>query len=284
MISVVYVTNRGPYPLIDERLKHLSQYDLLSDSLRAQRHSDFELICVVRDFQGPRHELRWLGDRVRFVPPKASPWDDLHAFNPSAARNTGLYLARGEVVFFLDDCTTFGPNLLGQIAARAMVGESLVPVYVRPDGSLWHWHDATHCGGIVSVPRQVCIDAGGWEERFAGTVSQEDWEFSQRMSRNGVVFFQSDEATVKLERHEPRSGQNYHRCPHAVKKLVEGQTRANGKWTLEQLRVFTAPTCPFANRTESAIYCLARSKGGCAYDKRPSRQAIEIMQRWELAA
>lgn len=281
MISIVYVTNRGPYPLTDERLRHLSQYRVLSDCLHRQTFTDFELICVVKGWEdhGPdcvRTELRWLKDRCRFVAPKETPWDKSGAFNPSAARNTGLNCARGDVVFFLDDCTSFGPNVLAQIAARAMVGQFLVPVYVRPNGSLWRWKDNCHCGGIITVPKIPCAEAGGWEERFAGTYSLEDWEFSSRMSRSGIVFTQSDECQVKLEAHEPRKG-DYLRCPEAVYALLDGQNTANVPWTEAQFKVFSGPSCML----QSGSMCLLKSVS-CMCPIRPTETTLSIMQSYEM--
>jgi hypothetical protein len=288
MISIVYATNRGPYCLTDERLRHLSQYDILSDSLRSQTYRDFELVCVVKGWhgEGVRHELHWLGERVRFVPPKSTPWDKLNAFNASAARNTGLALAHGNVVLFCDDCVTFGPNFLAQIAARATVGQFLVPVYLREGQDPWHWCDPCHFGGIVSVPRLDALEAGGWEERFAGCHSLEDWEFAGRMTRRGLTFVQSDECAIRLEKHKPRSADQL-RCNFAVYALLDGQGTANRPWNAEQFKVFDAPACFFC----PSDVCLVAFPGSspvsavkCLMPARPSAETLTIMREHEGVA
>jgi hypothetical protein len=277
MISIVYITNRGPYPLTGERLRHLSQWELLSETLRPQSNQDFELICVVKDGDTNRGELRWLGDRITWARQKETAWDEVHAFQPSAARNTGLALARGDVVFSLDDCTTFGDDLLRIIADHARNGEYVCPNYLRHDGTTWA---SARLGGIISYPRLAALEAGGWEERFAGCPCLEDWEFSARMQRRGVSFVQPPAAKVTLQEHAKRKG-DYLRCPHAVRELLKDQTVANRKWTVEELRVFTDPDCPFKHDGK----CMARQSyplRSCSYKQRPDRRTVEIMQRAEL--
>jgi len=276
VLSVIHITNRGLYPLVGDSLRHVSQYELLSECLREQTFDDYELICVDQYNPLPRRELAWLGDRVRLMRPKPSPWHDLGAFAPSIARNTGLLSARGDIVFSIDDCTSFGPTLLEQIAHSAMAGEYVVPVYIKATGERWGWKDRTHCGGIISYPRAEALAAGGWEERFAGCYALEDWEFSGRLARRGVKFVQSDEAKATLEKHTPRKA-DYLRCPWAVSALLDGQEVANGKWTTAQLSVFTAAECTF----KQGDYCLAREKAGCPCPERPSHRAVSAMLECE---
>lgn len=282
-VSLVYITDRGAFCMQGEPWCHLSQFAVLSDALRAQKCQSFELVVVDRENQLPRHELDWLGDRVRYLRPRYSPWQALGAFSAATARNTGLLEARGDIVMGIDDCCSFGPRLVELVLDYASRGQFLAPTYSKP-GSLHAGAPARQemCGGIVAYQRKIALELGGWEERFNGSMAFEDWEFSTRLIRNGGVEFIADpEAHVTLYPHSPRQGR-IQRCCHAVWKLLSGQPRANRPWSPVELEVFRSPVCPYLE----ADGCHAQPPSqnryrGCDTPCRPSAEAVRIMETYE---
>jgi hypothetical protein len=282
MISLVYITCRGPWPFTSEKMRGLGQYDTLSDSLRAQTFTDFELVVV--DFWNtiPRPELNWLGDRVKFVRPRETPWDTLWAKNISVARNAGLKEARGETVLGLDDCISFGPRFLRLVADHVSRGEYLAPTLMQETGNaenpwtrLHQWPDAA--GGLLAYPRQLALDLGGHEERFTGCHSLEDWEFCQRMVRNGMRLVHDDSEHIDLYKHGFKNPTQF-RCAWEVYGLVRGQQLANRKWTRAQYDHFADPVCGFLHDG----HCAVKTSGqGCSCKPRPTAAALDIMLRYE---
>ena len=293
MLSVVYVTNRGPFPLVGEA--PLGQFWLLSESLKAQTHQDYELVVVDRDNE---HQpvLSGLGRAVTYARPRETPWTRRGAFCAASARNAGLALARGDLVLGLDDCTSFGPDLLERAAASYARGTYLAPTCMTPQGTAVCLPDGLRRGGVLCYPRAFAVQLGGHEERFDGTVALEDWEFSDRLSRRGVEWDDDPEAKVVLHQHGGRPGTSaaeegplgYHRCPYAVLGLTLGQPRANVPWTPEQLDVFAAPRCPLLDERENCKAQRALSPNlhpsarfPCNHGTRPDAETLAIMRGYE---
>jgi hypothetical protein len=274
MISIVYVTCRGPWPLTSDKMRALGQYDTLAQSLKAQTYDDWELVVVDHWGRTPRPELQCLGSRVRYVQRPASPWDRLWAKNVTLMRQTGLQAATGDVVLGLDDCVGFGPDLLQLVATCAREGRYLAPTCVTESGSvLAGWFDKA--GGILAYPRKLALECGGHELRFAGAVALEDWEFSARLVRAGMQIVHDPKAVVTPYQHAGGIAA-YHRCCFAVAELLKTQTVANRKWTPAELEVFTVPECPYRDLTKCE---LARSP--CQFPRRPSPEAIAVMRECE---
>ena len=284
MISIVYLTCRGPWPLASEKMRALGQYDSLSDSLRQQTFTDYELIVVDRCNVLPRPELYWLGNRVRYCRPRETPWDALWAKAISTARNTGLCEAKGETVLGLDDCVSFGPHFLALVASHAQAGCYLAPTLTEEildpkTGAFKEWH--THpqwpdsAGGILAYPRQLALDLRGHEERFTGCHSLEDWEFSKRLTRNGMRLVHDDSEKITLYAHSFRIA-HQQRCAWEVYGLLRGQPFANSKWTKGELAHFEAPVCGFLNVNHCEV-----ADTGCQHKPRPTEAALNVMREYE---
>jgi hypothetical protein len=271
VLSVAYVTNRPTHPVVGSPR---SQYEFLSDSLHAQTLQSFELVCVIAQGDIPRPELDWLGDRVRYLRPHASPWP-AGTFAPSIARNTALAAAHGDIVFGLDDCVSFGPGLLALVMSYAARGLWLAPTYGPPgSASVGQPQPQALCGGIVAYPRALAIELGGWEARYTGCCAYEDWEFSARLGRNGVKFISDPTGHVTLHPHGSRHRGGATRCCYLVDHLLKGQAKANVPWTPDQIAMFEAPKCPLDEG-------LCKAGGGKCKVPRPTPEVIDIMRGYE---
>lgn len=282
MISIIHITSRAANCLTYH--PESTQYDVLAQSLRCQTHADWECIVVDQTNPLPRPELAVFGDRIQYTRPRETPWRKLGAFCAASARNAGLALARGDVVFGADDCMVYPPTLLAHTAAYAARGEYLVPRYdcemdaakTVPTGRPVA---VTEAGGVLAYPRDIAVALGGHEERFDGCEAFDDFEFSARLSRHGARFVADPRIAVTLLKHTPRNGRGVLRCCHAVRHAVRDSRMANEPWTSGQLAAFTSPTCPHMNRGA----CLL-SREACRYpDWRPSPATVEIMTTYEAA-
>lgn len=297
MISIVYVSNRGAHSMLNPPWSEMSQYALLEQSISAQTFQDFELIVVDAKNTFPRPELKLLAQQVTYLRPRETPWSTMGAFAPASARNTGMSAAKGDLVFGLDDCSSFKPDLLQHASDAWQSGRCFVPRYVSESGSAVCIHSGVRRGGVLCYPRQLALSAGGYEERFDGSPALEDWEFTERLARLGAVWHDATDA-VTLHAHTPHSGKpanidgphGYHKCPYAVFHLVTGQDRANRPWTREQLAVFEADKCQLMQHenciAQSGVYRKAPTKQvyNCAWPARPSAEALHIMQTHESQA
>lgn len=287
MISVLYITARTVDCVAGAATAN--QYELLAAALRAQAlHPDeWELVVVDLLNELPRPELAWLGDRVTFCRPRATPWDALNAFAPAVARNTALLAARGEYVFAVDDRVSFGPEMLAGALGYLRSGQCFAPMWVAPGDNFVESDEVQIdelCGGDTAYPRALAVRLGGHEERFVGCLGLEDWEFSRRMTRNGGRFVRDTHRALRVTcykqiRHDAprRSRVDTLRCPYAVDLLVRDQARANRPWTAAELACFTSPLCTFLTKN---VTCGPRDKH-CGYRRRPTAPVRRIMEEYE---
>jgi len=296
-LTVVHITSKGLFPFTDERLRHVGQYDVLSDSLRAQTFTDFEIICVDASNPLPRPELAWwLKDRARFVRPRETPWRHVAgAWCAASARNTGLAWARGATVLSLDDCYELPPNFLERVAELATQGLYAWPHVRKADGEAGAYavegptplRPDEHTGGIVVYPLAAALACNGWDERWDGARYGEDWAFCEYMRAQSVRHVRS--AGIYLvdpgrPRHVVGDGPRWemHRCPRALWALAaeHGWQRANEPWTAPE---FTRlQHCAWHVGDRCNYTALPSQCGGiCEYPRTPTDDALRIMLDYE---
>ena len=130
----------------------------------------------------------------------------------AATRNRGAHEAAHPVVVFLDDDIVPEPAFLAEHArAHQSSPDDHVALGAYPavvtDPSLWgfcvrawwsdhfrrkahpqhQWTFADFCDGNASLPRQLLLAAGGYDEEFRGGCRQ-DWELAIRLLERGVRF------------------------------------------------------------------------------------------------
>ena len=298
-LTLVHITSKGLFPFVDERLRRVGMYDVLSESLRAQTFTaadGFELVCVDATNPLPRPELTWwLKDRVRFVRPRETPWRRLGSFCAASARNSGLAWARGETVVSLDDCYELPPHFLERVAELAARELYAWPHVRKGDGEQGAYAVEGPCplrpdeyaGGIVAYPLVAALSCNGWDERWDGTRYGEDWAFCQYIRARGVNYVRSAGVYVVDQGrpgHVAGRGPRLttHRCPRAIWALVSerGWQRANEPWTAPE---FTRlQRCAWRVGDRCSYVDLPSQCGGiCEYPRTPTDDALRIMLDYE---
>ena len=167
--------------------------------------TDVEVIVVSDGTTDGTHEyLRDLTTRLNlcFVPQANA--------GPAAARNNGIRNAHGEIIIFVDDDVVPSPELVAE-HMRLHAGHTnrviLGPMLNPPDFTFSPWvaweqamlmkqYHALQRGdwpatarqfytGNTSLPRQLLLTSGGFDERFRRA---EDIELAYRLEQHGVEF------------------------------------------------------------------------------------------------
>ena len=280
-LSLVYITNRPAGQPESEQKKSPTQYDLLAESLKNQSlpRDRWELVVVDEYNQVPRPELSFLDRRVKYVRPAPTPWRKLRYFSPASARNAGLLVAEGDVVFGLDDFTVFDGGLLETILGFAEQDLYLEPVAIglaerrALDGVV---RPQELCGGVVAYPRAAAITVGGHDERFDSCEAFEDWEFSRRMAKvAGVKFVRDNCSKVVLFPHE-RKTRRLAKCAVLVDYLLRDSQVGNTPWTAEQVKLLTK-SCPFIGADKQCQIAGVACRG----QTKLSTEAAEIVSGYE---
>jgi peptidoglycan/xylan/chitin deacetylase (PgdA/CDA1 family)/glycosyltransferase involved in cell wall biosynthesis len=167
---------------------------------------DFELIFVVDGSNDGTAEL------LRGQKPRcAMKVLELPHRGPAAARNTGIAAAVGDLVVFLDDDIICPPSHLRHHCAAHPTLDPIIlhgPIYVAPESpktltryntEVWyeacyrpvdpavglHFPIATSSIINSSMPREIVLACGGFDERFS---AQEDYELGLRLWKRGAQF------------------------------------------------------------------------------------------------
>lgn len=176
----------------------------LLDALGDQTTQDFDVVVVLDgSTDGSDRMLASRRDRYRLR------WQWQPRRGAAAARNAGVRLAEAPVMLFLDDDVVPEPGCVAAYAAHhaagnrpvVVVGDCPVVLPARPrphdlGGWAW-WVDFNHrragspasyrdvCAGNLSVPRELFVAVGGFDEGFTG-YGAEDWELGVRLLAAGV--------------------------------------------------------------------------------------------------
>jgi hypothetical protein len=283
MLTVLYVTKRGLYPMLNDQL---GQYELLASCLIEQTYQDYEVICVDAENNIPRGELtHFLGDRrVKFVRPRQTPLVRLGAFCPESARNTGLVYARGSVIVGLDDCFSFSPTYLEHIAELANDGvyaaaklfhnDTGVAYPYQPDGPV---PESQEIGGIFSYPIDAAVAINGWDERFDGG-SGGDIDMTRRLRLHGVRFSHHPGVAVTGHSHGSRT-RSHLRCWRLgwdiARKRYPTSILGNQPWSAGELERWDS--C--GREKDPRVCCLTGL--GCDYDSAESTAEADIRRTHE---
>lgn len=189
-ISVILCTVRdkayADHPDWDAVTKVL--YDLAVQSFK-----DFEVIVVdgfARDKEA--YDQQWPFD-LTVTPPRLADYPWMRGAPAiSMARNTGLELARGQLVVNLDDACVLPPDYLDWFWS-AWTGWDLCMVAAAPNDPRVTGRCTDRGGvpdppvyGFNSFPLAKAIDANGYDISFDGGQGLEDADFSIRMHQLGV--------------------------------------------------------------------------------------------------
>ena len=138
------------------------------DSVLAQRFTDYEVVAVDDgSTDGTPELLRSYGERIRVVRRENG--------GESAARNTGIQVARGQYVAFLDCDDLWFPWTLAVFAAAIRQGER--PAVVM--GTLFMFDDRS---AVAHVP-EAALDVRGYGDFFASGRVDILWSFTSSAIR-----------------------------------------------------------------------------------------------------
>ena len=188
-----------------------AKLDLLLAALAAQdTEQPFEVIVVLDGCADNSREVLETWQKAEVF--AALRWREQMHQGQAIARNTGSFLARAEVLLFLDDDVLPDPDLIERHLAHHVSSERLVVLgdceIVRASDrslaelSMWMWWEDTNhrraaanqpasyrdfCTGNLSIRRDDFARVGGFDNDFTG-YGREDYELGYRLLRSGVRF------------------------------------------------------------------------------------------------
>jgi glycosyltransferase involved in cell wall biosynthesis len=180
------------------------------ESVLKQTWQDFEII-VVNDGMPP--ERRAILDET-LATYRNDPWvkvaDNIKNLGLAAARNTGVYLAKGEYIFPLDDDDTIDPPLLERAVAEQRRAGGNVIVYcdyytepgkpiALPDYNFDALIVKDHIPSSALFPKAAWEKVRGYLEEFR--TGMEDWDFWIRLGVAGYCGVRIPEAWLFYRQH-----------------------------------------------------------------------------------
>lgn len=197
--------------------------DLLVQTLRcalSQDRSDYEILVID---QTPEH----CPATKEFFQNHSKQIKLIRQTNPSVtqARNTGIRVARGAILVFVDDDTTFGADFLSQHVKQHRDGvggvqgrivesgaaESSTPIWIsrwiRFRGSDNCVHDGVtnnFTGCNFSLHRSAVEHVGFFDERYSGVAVREETDYALRLTKTGFVIRFA--AAAKVFHHRSETG------------------------------------------------------------------------------
>jgi glycosyltransferase involved in cell wall biosynthesis len=187
LISVLLCTVRDGQGYIEHPEWHT--LEKVVEDLSLQTFKDFELIII--DGVGERQNDDWQRAEVPVikVPPRHTLWTHNKKVAISTYRNTGLALARGELVVNLDDCCELPPTYLG-VFARAWQKHGVCLAMTWPESGDCRPPGVVQVPGAVfgfgSYPLAAALKLNGYDEAYDGGQGLEDVDWSTRLFKLGV--------------------------------------------------------------------------------------------------
>ena len=222
------------------------------ECLKEQTFKDFEVIIVDGLYAHRLEKLPFVEFRVHLARPRPSFWQRRGAVCISGYRNTGLALARGQLVVNLDDACVLPPVYLEVFAEAWRLhsiavaatwprqGDSRQPGLVKWPGQVF---------GFGSYPTEMARALGGYDEAYDGGQGLEDVDWSTRLFeaglRQGLVDIPGFDILPQTA-HDPRAvlGPPVQRCCNAAwmtqRKHMPVRV-ANLNWARERREALVGP-------------------------------------------
>lgn len=220
------------------------------DSLRIQTFKDFEFIISDYLYDSRDIDFSLIAPTdfpVYRIPVKHSMWKDLGYVAISATKNAGAMYASGDLLFFIDDCCSFGPDLFAKIIRHYSRGVFPNPLHIREDGkndsigsdgkpirdcrfAYFSGENDKPIGpneiidnfdlyGYATVSLAAFLHVNGYDEMLDGSRQMEDMDMGRRLKAAGYHIGLYRDLTVREQRH-CIAGKAEHQKTEYEKQLV----------------------------------------------------------------
>lgn len=225
---------------------------VIENSLRQQTFTDFEFIISDYLYESRQinfKEIRPVNFPIYRIPIEHSIWKDNGYVAISATKNAGAMYASGDLLFFVDDCCRFRPDLFKRIVdIYHKTGTFPNPLHIREDGEsdaigpdgkhvrdcrfvYFYGADGKPSGpasivdnfdlyGYATVSLDAIIRVNGYDEMFDGSRQMEDMDMGRRLKSAGFHLSLHRDLTVREQRH-CMAGKAEHQKTEYEKKLVD---------------------------------------------------------------